>query len=421
METLGVQVTSTPVEWPHHWRSVPLWTLFERVKDVGHPDEELLSVYRDYGVIPKNSRDDNMNKTALDRNIYQLVDSGWFVVNRMKAWQGSVGISFQRGIVSGHYLCFRPRHNEDPRFLNWLLRSYPYTVEYARMSRGVRPNQIEIDNDSLRALSVRLPPLDEQRRIADFLDEEVPRINRVVSLRKRHLEVLHQRELAILDSSIEEYIQRFGTLPFRRYIERMDQGSSPQCDASPADEDEWGVLKVSSIRPGEFLPNENKRLPRNVDHDEDHEVRQGDLLICRANTPELVGATTVVPTVRRRLLLSDKIFRVRLTGQTLPEYIATVARGSRIRSLCSISSHGASQSMANIRFEEVKKWPIPCADLRAQEELASRSQRLRGETARIAGAINHQIELLTERKHALITAAVTGQIDVTTARGADLS
>ncbi len=77
--------------------------------------------------------------------------------------------------------------------------------------------------------------------------------------------------------------------------------------------------------------------------------------------------------------------------------------------------------MANIRFEEVKKWPIPCADLRAQEELASRSQRLRGETARIAGAINHQIELLTERKHALITAAVTGQIDVTTARGADLS
>jgi hypothetical protein len=115
--------------------------------------------------------------------------------------------------------------------------------------------------EQVGSLSFPLISPSEQRRIADFLDEEVPRINRVVSLRERHLEVLHQRELAILDSSIEEYIQRFGTLPFRRYIERMDQGSSPQCDASPADEDEWGVLKVSSIRPGEFLPNENKRLP----------------------------------------------------------------------------------------------------------------------------------------------------------------
>jgi len=128
--------------WPNHWRSVPLWAMFERVKDTGHPTEEMLSVYRDHGVVRKSSRDGNLNKTAENRNIYQLVGPGWLVVNRMKAFQGSVGIARQRGIVSGHYICFRPRHQESERFLNWILRSELYVWEYSRLSRGVRPNQI---------------------------------------------------------------------------------------------------------------------------------------------------------------------------------------------------------------------------------------------------------------------------------------
>src|SRR4051812_21455935 len=108
--------TSPYLSWPSHWRVMPLWSMFERVKDIGHPHEDLLSVYRELGVVRKEERDDNFNKTALDRNIYQLVHPGWFVVNRMKAWQGSVGVSPLRGIVSGHYICFRPQHNEDSRF-----------------------------------------------------------------------------------------------------------------------------------------------------------------------------------------------------------------------------------------------------------------------------------------------------------------
>ena len=80
-------------------------------QDVGHPDEQMLSVFRDYGVVTKDSRN-NLNKTAENRNIYQLVSPGWLVTNRMKAWRGSVGISTLRGIVSGHYICFSPRHKE---------------------------------------------------------------------------------------------------------------------------------------------------------------------------------------------------------------------------------------------------------------------------------------------------------------------
>ncbi|MFV0307169.1 MAG: hypothetical protein ACK5OX_05450 [Desertimonas sp.] len=110
----------------------------------------MLSVYREFGVVEKDSRTDNFNKTAENRDIYQLVGPGWLIVNRMKAWQGSLGVSPLRGIVSGHYICFKPVHSEHPAFLNYLLRSGVYTNEMLRLSRGVRPNQIEIGLYAMR-------------------------------------------------------------------------------------------------------------------------------------------------------------------------------------------------------------------------------------------------------------------------------
>jgi type I restriction enzyme S subunit len=186
-------VTMGQMRWPVSWRSAPLWSLFERVKDVGHPEETMLSVYREHGVVPKGSRDDNFNKTAENRNIYQLVHPGWLVVNRMKAWQGSVGISSHRGIVSGHYICFRPSHGENPKFLNYLLRSGVYTAELRQLSRGVRPHQVEIDNDWLRVLPIHLPPLPTQRAIADYLDRETARIDALIVKKQRLVASLEER------------------------------------------------------------------------------------------------------------------------------------------------------------------------------------------------------------------------------------
>ncbi|HQV17450.1 MAG TPA: restriction endonuclease subunit S [Gordonia sp. (in: high G+C Gram-positive bacteria)] len=171
--------------------------MFDRIKDVGHPDEQMLSVFRDYGVVTKDSRN-NLNKTAENRNIYQLVHPGWLVTNRMKAWQGSVGISTLRGIVSGHYICFSPRHKEDPRFLNWLFRSPVYANGYALLSRGVRIGQAEIDNDLYRVMPVLLPPLDEQRAIADFLDRETARIDTLIEEQKRLIDLLTERRASLV-------------------------------------------------------------------------------------------------------------------------------------------------------------------------------------------------------------------------------
>lgn len=400
-----------------NWKRKPLWALMRRHDVIGYPEAELLSVYRDYGVIPKSSRADNFNKPSKDLASYQYVRPGDLVLNKMKTWQGSLGVSQYEGIVSPAYFVCGLSGEVYGKFLHYLLRSKPYIHIYQALSKGIRPNQWDLPFDEFKNVIALLPPRDEQRRIADFLDAETARIDRAGNLQERILTTLEEREQAHLDIAVDDLVEECGSAPLRRFVWSVDQGASPQCDAVPAKEGEWGVLKVSCLRPGTFLPHENKRLPKDVTPHRESEVREGDLLITRANTPELVGSTSVVHKVRSKLLLSDKIFRVRLSSGMSPDFVATVARGSRIRALCASSSNGASQSMANIRFEEVKAWPMPLANTTQQENFVVKIAQNRLKVEEIKPRIESQLELLAERRQALITAAVTGQFDVSTASG----
>lgn len=277
-----------------------------------------------------------------------------------------------------------------------------------------------LDGKAFLAEPWPMPPPSEQRRIADFLDSEVTRIERLVRVQQDVLRRLDERDRAVLDSKIEELAETFGTAPFRRFIASVEQGSSPQCDNVPAEDHEWGVVKVSSVKRGAFHPSENKRLPGEVVPAIRYEIREGDLLVTRANTPALVGAAAVVGTVRRKLMLCDKIFRIRTSSGLDKNFLTMVARGTRIRDLCAAASHGTSQSMANLKIDEIKEWPLPAAPLEVQRLTLSEVSAHHDRAAALRRAVERQLDLLLERRQALIAAAVTGQIDVMTARGADV-
>jgi type I restriction enzyme S subunit len=153
------------------WRSVPFWSLYRRDKKTGFPAEELLSVYRDYGVIRKADRSDNWNRAGEDMSAYQLVEPGDLVLNKMKTWQGSLGVSSLRGIVSPAYFVYKPQTGDDPRFLHYTLRSMHHIGFYASISKGIRPNQWDLQPEMLDSMRVVLPDIDTQRKIANSLEK----------------------------------------------------------------------------------------------------------------------------------------------------------------------------------------------------------------------------------------------------------
>lgn len=397
--------------FPPHWRIIPLWVMFRREKRTGFVEEPMVSVFRELGVIFKDSLD-NQNVTAEDRSIYQLVEPGWLVVNRMKAWQGSVGVSEVRGISSGHYLCFRPTHHEDGRFLNWLLRSSVYAHAYLLESRGVRPGQAEIDNDRLRLLPVVLPPLSEQQAIADFLDRETAKIDALIEKQTALTERLRERRVSVISEALGAADAADGRPALKHHVRSVRQGWSPQCDAVPGEIDEWAVLKAGCANGGRFRPDENKRLPAALDPRPETVVQQGDIIISRANTRELVGSAAVVMTDHPKLMLSDKLYAFRMRAEANPEFVAMLLQTPRYRELIELTATGTSPSMQNTTRADIGNLPMRLPSRGHQDDLVRVANR---ETAKIDALIakaERFVEVARERRSALITAAVTGQLDI---------
>lgn len=181
----------------------PLWSLLRPTKDQGHAGEQVLSVYRDYGVIPKGSRDDNHNRTPADLSNYQLVQPGAVVINKMKAWQGSLGVSGHRGIVSPDYQVCRPLGNEvDSRYLHLVLRSPQMIPQYGVRSKGIRPSQWRLYWEDMATLTVPVPPLDEQRRIVDELDQQTAQIDDMIADANRLKGLLAERRSTLITNVV---------------------------------------------------------------------------------------------------------------------------------------------------------------------------------------------------------------------------
>ena len=202
----SVPMKDSGVEWigeiPAHWRVVPLRSLFSFVKRQDGEELEVLSVYRDYGVIPKSSRDDNNNVTPEDLSKYQKVRVGDLVVNKMKAWQGSLGISKYDGITSPDYAVFKPIHRGLSSFLHLLLRCELMPDVYRLISNGIRPSQWRLEPDKFKELKVPLPPLPEQQAISELVNDQARRYETLATSARQAISLLQERRAALISAAV---------------------------------------------------------------------------------------------------------------------------------------------------------------------------------------------------------------------------
>jgi type I restriction enzyme S subunit len=172
------------------WITYPLRHLIFRTTDKNHPELDLLSVVREQGVIPRSyDRNENHNAIPSDLSGYQKVALGQFVINKMKAWQGSCGVSEYEGIVSPAYFVFNLRF-ENKRFFNYAIRSLHYTNQFARFSDGIRSGQWDLSIQKLRDIQFLQPPDDEQQAIVEYLDKQCVRIQAMIAAIKSEIALI---------------------------------------------------------------------------------------------------------------------------------------------------------------------------------------------------------------------------------------
>lgn len=189
---------------PSHWKVVKLRQILHPVSEKNHPSLPLLSVVRERGVIVRdiNDKESNHNYVPDDLSGYKLVKEGQFAMNKMKAWQGSYGVSQYTGIVSPAYFVFDLDLVEDKDFFHYAIRSKTYVDFFAHASDGVRVGQWDLSLNKMKEIPFAIPPTDEQLQIVKYLNWQIKEIRKVIGAKKKQIALLREQEHSIIQDSI---------------------------------------------------------------------------------------------------------------------------------------------------------------------------------------------------------------------------
>ncbi len=381
-------------------------------------EETLLSVSEYYGVKPRAEAfdDESAEGRAASLEGYRKVKAGNFVMNYMLAWKGAYGVSEYDGIVSPAYAVYRinPRY-ADPRFIHHRLRSEHMRSVFKARSKGIIESRLRLYPDAFLSMEIELPDLETQTAIADFLDRETAHIDQLIEKKQRLVELLGQRFNAGRDKAFRQ-ISGSQYRPLRWMIDHICDGpfGSGLTSAHYVDGG-VRVIRLQNIKDGGFDGTDAAFISE--EHYAtlgDHDVVEGDLLIAGlGDDKNRVGRACVAPKGLGPAMVKADCYRVRLNKNLIlhafaAEYLCSDESSAQINAL----AKGVTRSRLNL--ELVRRLRIPAPSPSEQVEIIDRIGAERKTFSSVAERILGSIDKLKELRSALITAAVTGQIDVNT-------
>ena len=269
--------------------------------------------------------------------------------------------------VNNHAHVLRPRNGIDLGFLCRVLENYDVTPFVTGTTRG------KLTKAGASEIPIPLPPLTDQRRIAEVLDRaEALRAKRRAALAQ--LDTLTQALFFDLFGDAKSNPRTWPIQPVSAYVAEFQGGKSIEAESGENVVTRNRVLKVSAVTEMEFRPEESKPVPDSYVPPGEHFVRPGDLLFSRANTTELVGAVAYVDTTPPNVLLPDKLWRFvwRTPAVVEPLFVWTLFQTPEVRREIGRRATGTSGSMKNISQEKLLGISTILPPLGMQREFARR-------------------------------------------------
>ena len=195
------------VKWlgdiPVHWKITKLRQILHPVSEKNHPEFPLLSVVREQGVILRDVEDKEANHNFIpdDLSGYKVVRKGQFAMNKMKAWQGSYGVSDYTGIVSPAYFIFDIAF-ENLEYFHYAIRSKVYVNFFAQASDGIRVGQWDLQMDKMKEIPFIVPPADEQIAIVKHIKQALPQYDAAIEKLTEEVAVLEEYKNNIIADTV---------------------------------------------------------------------------------------------------------------------------------------------------------------------------------------------------------------------------
>jgi len=429
-------IKDSGVKWlgeaPGHWEVLPNRAVFDEIKERNCPDEPMLSVTIRRGVIRQaallegSSKKDSSN---LDRSNYKLVEPGDIAYNKMRVWQGSIGVSDCRGIVSPAYVVMRLRATDNPRYFHYLFRTPHFAKEAERWSYGITSDMWSLRPEHFKMIYSPLPPKDEQTVIVKFLDLTSRRLDRAVRAKQKLISLLNEQKQVIIHRAVARgldpdvplkpsHIPWLGDIPKHWGLVPLKTLCNIQSGVTLGkyylghNLTEYPYLRVANVQAGHLDLRDLKSLQLPPEEANRYLLRDGDVLMTEGGDPDKLGRGCVWDAEISPCLHQNHIFAVRPdTKKLIPKYLSAILCSDYSRNYFQLNAKQTT-NLASTNKSTIGRFHIPLPSLREQEEILIDIERSTSPINQIATHTERQISLFEEYRTRLVADVVTGRLDV---------
>lgn len=336
-----------------------------KVERAGSTEYPLLSMTMRNGLVPQGEKF-KKRVAGADLSQYKVVQNGQLVVGFPI---DEAVLAFQRtlpaGIVSPAYAIWDIKDSTvtEALYLERFLRSPVAIAYYLAKLQGSTARRRSLPNRVFLDMEVPHPRIQEQRRIAAILDEA------------DELRTKRRQAIAHLDALTQSiFHSMFGNIPRSNVLSDAVSAlvGGKNLVGSDDSSNPCRVLKISAITSGQYRESQSKPLPPGYEPAAEHIVRKGDVIISRANTTELVGASALVESTNGTTVLPDKLWRAVPSHRVEARYLLAALQSKETRDEISRRSSGSGGSMKNIAKPKLLSIPIPLPPLELQQTFATR-------------------------------------------------
>jgi type I restriction enzyme S subunit len=420
-------------EVPRHWSVLPNRALFAEVKDRDHPDEEMLSVTITRGIVRQKallaggSKKDSSN---LDKSAYKLVQPRDIAYNKMRAWQGAIGASNLRGIISPAYVVMRLRADENvPQYFHHLYRTPQFSKEAERWSYGITSDMWSLRPEHFKMIYAPEPPPAEQAAIVRFLNWTNGRLERTIRAKRQVIALLTEQKQAIihravtrgLDPSVPlspSGIPWLGEMPQHWVVSRVkslarqgyktfvdgDWIESPYIRSSGV-----RLIQTGNIGTGIFREKGFRYIDeRTFEEFGCTEIDPNDVLICRLGDP--VGRACLAPELGVRMITSVDVCILKTRAAVVPAFAVYLMSSAGYLKWVGSLVRGSTRD--RVSRSMLGGFTLPLPPIEEQKAIVHHLGVACGELNTVISRLEREIALLREYRTRLVADVVTGKLDV---------
>ncbi|MDD4853974.1 MAG: restriction endonuclease subunit S [Acinetobacter towneri] len=420
------------VEWigkiPTDWFNERLGTILEPISIKGNADKDLLSITREKGVILRDVEDDSENHNFIpdDLSNYKLIEKGQFGMNKMKAWQGSYGVSPYTGIVSPAYYIFKFIKPIYPDFFHWAIRSKTYISFFGSASDGVRIGQWDLSKDRMKNIPFVFPNIDSQKKIVEFIQDKAGKIDQAIAIKEQQIALLNERKQIVIQKAVtqgldpnvpmkDSGVEWIGQIPeywelkkIKHVTSKIGSGVTPSGGGATYLDEGIPLLRSQNIHFNRIDLNDVARISEKVHHSmSNSKVRKNDVLL--NITGGSIGRCYFVET-SEEMNVNQHVCILRPKKNITSIFLNAVLASEVGQGQIWYFQQGGGREGLN--FQALKNFDIALPPIEEQILISKKVEEIYQQFGNMNAHIQMQIEKLKEYKTTLINDAVTGKIKV---------